>query len=210
MLSGIASDMLYGITLAILSIGNIMKKTLSAIAITACLMSLSAHASQSPVMFSTLNGFNAPAANTVGGVRLSVLHGKVNEVKGVDFSFIGLSETDSTVGVNFGLMFGAAKVNQNMTGVSAGILNWMPGETVGVNVGTVNVTGDVKGLNLGVVNFSKGNTLVDFATVSISQQSTVQFGFFNMTENIEGVQIGLLNCADNGFFKCFPFINFSI
>ncbi|MDF5517790.1 phaC PHA synthase, partial [Vibrio parahaemolyticus] len=22
-------------------------------------------------------------------------------------------------------------------------------------------------------------------------------------------QIGLLNCADNGFFKCFPLINFA-
>ncbi|NMR95175.1 phaC PHA synthase, partial [Vibrio parahaemolyticus] len=26
---------------------------------------------------------------------------------------------------------------------------------------------------------------------------------------IDGVQIGLLNCADNGFFKCFPLINFA-
>ncbi|MDW1987890.1 phaC PHA synthase, partial [Vibrio sp. 811] len=26
---------------------------------------------------------------------------------------------------------------------------------------------------------------------------------------IDGVQIGLLNCADNGFFKCFPIINFA-
>ena len=26
---------------------------------------------------------------------------------------------------------------------------------------------------------------------------------------IEGVQVGLINCADNGFFKCFPIINFA-
>ncbi|MCQ6498155.1 phaC PHA synthase, partial [Vibrio parahaemolyticus] len=25
----------------------------------------------------------------------------------------------------------------------------------------------------------------------------------------DGVQIGLLNCADNGFFKCFPINNFA-
>lgn len=188
-----------------------MKKLLSVVAVTVALasVSVSVQAEQTPVMFSSLNGFNAPAADSVSGARLSVLHGKVSEVKGVDFSVLGMSETDTTVGVNFGLFFGAAKVNKSMTGVSAGIFNWIPGKTVGANLGAVNITGDVKGANLGVVNYSEGDTVFDWAVVSISKSSTVQLGIFNMTENIKGVQIGLLNCADNGFFKCFPIVNFA-
>ena len=186
-----------------------MKKTLTAIAMIAGLASFGVQASQTPVMFSSLNGFNAPAADTVSGVNLAVLHGKIQQVKGVNFSVVGMSETDTTVGVNLGLFFGAAKVNKSMTGASLGIFNWMPGQTVGANLGAVNITGDVKGANLGLVNYSEGDTTFDLAAVSISKSSTVQLGFVNITENIKGVQIGLLNCADNGFFKCFPIINFA-
>jgi len=185
-----------------------MKKLLSTIAVVTALTSVSVQADQTPVMFSSLNGFNAPAADSVGGVRLAVLHGKVNEVKGVDFALIGMSETNKTTGVNLGI-WGAAKVNQSMTGASLGIFNWIPGQTVGANLGAVNITGDVKGANLGFVNYSEGDTTFDWAAVSISKSSTVQLGFVNMTDNIKGVQIGLLNCADNGFFKCFPIINFA-
>lgn len=185
-----------------------MKKQLSAIAIAAGLMSMGVQANQTPVMFSSLNGFNAPAATEVGGVRLAVLHGKVEKVTGVDIALIALSETDTTVGVNLGF-FGAAKVNNSMTGASLGFFNWMPGNTVGANLGAVNVTGDVKGANVALVNYSEGNTLVDVAFASFSKASTVQVGFFNKTEKIDGVQIGLINCADNGFFKCFPIVNFA-
>lgn len=185
-----------------------MKKLLSAVAVISALTSVSVLANQTPVMFSSLNGFNAAQADAVGGVRLAVLHGKVNEVKGVDIALLGMSETDKTTGVNFGI-WGAHKVNQSMTGASLGLFNWTPGQTVGANVGAVNVTGNVKGANLGFVNYSEGDTLFDLAAVSISKSSTVQLGFVNMTDNIKGVQIGLLNCADNGFFKCFPFVNFA-
>ena len=184
-----------------------MKKLITALTIVASATSVSAFAS-SPVMFSSLNNFNAPNSQAVGGVRLAVLHGKVNEVKGVDIAVLGLSETEKTTGVNLGF-FGAAKVNQEMKGVSIGFLNWMEGNSTGVNFGTVNVTNNVKGANVSFINYSEGNTLVDLGTVSISARSTVQVGFFNMTDKIEGVQIGLLNCADNGFFKCFPFVNWA-
>ncbi|WP_117235996.1 VC2662 family protein [Vibrio maerlii] len=185
-----------------------MKKTISALAMAAALAAPAAMAS-SPVMFSTLNGFNAPDDSAVGGVRLSVLHGKVNEVKGVDFSVLGLSETDRTTGVNFGLFFGASKVNQEMKGASLGLFNWNTGSTTGVNLGAVNITNDVKGLNLSTVNYSEGYTMADVGLASISEKSNFQLGFFNMTDEIDGVQIGLINCADNGFFKCFPIVNFA-
>ncbi|TEW56198.1 phaC PHA synthase [Psychromonas sp. RZ22] len=186
-----------------------MKKQLAAIAIATSLLSVSVQAAdKTPIMFSSVNGFNAPNASEVTGVRLAALHGKVDKVTGLDIALLGMSETNTTVGVNYGI-FGGHKVNKSMTGASLGIFNWSPGETLGANLGIVNVTGNVKGANVSAVNYSEGNTMVDVAFVSISKQSTVQVGIFNKTAKIDGVQVGLINCADNGFFKCFPIVNFA-
>ncbi|PKH02953.1 phaC PHA synthase [Psychromonas sp. MB-3u-54] len=185
-----------------------MKKLLPVVTVLAGLLSPALQASQTPVMFSTIDGFNAPNAESVKGVRLSVFHGRVNEVKGLDLAAFGLSETNKTTGVNLNF-FGAAKVNQEMTGASLGIVNWQEGNTVGANIGALNLTNNVKGANISLVNYSTGHTLVDVGAVSFSQQSTVQVGLFNKTTQLDGIQIGLLNCADNGFFKCFPLVNWS-
>ncbi|EJK2116824.1 phaC PHA synthase [Vibrio navarrensis] len=183
-----------------------MKKSVIAMAVVA-LSSTTAMAA-TPVMFSSLNNFNAPDENAVSGVRLAALYGKVEELKGVDVAVVGLSETDRTTGVNLGF-FGASKVNQEMTGASLGFFNWNTGKTTGANVGAVNITNDVKGANVSFVNYSEGNTMVDVGAANFSDTSTVQVGVFNKTAKIEGVQIGLINCADNGFFPCFPLINFA-
>lgn len=184
-----------------------LKKFIPALAL-AAFVSAPAMAS-APVMFSTMNGYNAPDADAVGGVRLSVLHGQVDEVKGVDFSVLGMSETKRTTGVNFGLFFGGAKVTEEMKGASLGLFNWNTGSTTGVNLAAVNVTNDVNGLNWSAVNYSEGYTKADIGVASISEKSNFQLGIFNKTNTIDGVQIGLINCADNGFFKCFPIINFA-
>lgn len=186
-----------------------MKKQLAALAIVTSLFGASVQADETPVMFSSINDFNAPNASAVKGVNLSALHGQVDQVKGVNFSLLGLSETETTVGVNFDLFLGIHKVNQSMTGASLGIFNWMPGKTTGANLAALNVTGDVEGANVAFVNYSEGNTMVDVGAASISKQSTVQVSIFNMTDQIDGVQIGIINCAKNGFLPCFPIINFA-
>ena len=119
-----------------------------------------------------------------------------------------MSESQKMTGVNFGI-FGAHKVNSEMTGASFGIFNWMDGNMTGANLGLVNITNNVTGANLSFVNVSEGKTSVDIGAANISQKSNVQVGIFNKTAKIEGVQIGLINCADNGFFKCFPIVNFA-
>lgn len=91
--------------------------------------------------------------------------------------------------MNFGLFFGASKVNQEMTGASLGLLNWNTGNTYGANLGFVNLTHDVKGANLSFVNYSEGNTLVDLGAANFSNTSTVQFGLFNKTEKIEACRL---------------------
>lgn len=185
-----------------------MKKSIATFALTTLFASTMVNAA-TPVMFSSIDNFNAPDNSNVAGVRLSALHGKVDTLKGVDFSVIGLSETNKTTGVNFGLFLGASKVNQEMTGASLGLLNWNEGLTTGVNLGAVNLTNDVRGANVSFVNFSEGDTMVDVGAVNMSNESTVQVGIFNKTAKIEGVQVGIINCADNGFLPCFPIINFA-
>ncbi|CCN69180.1 VC2662 family protein [Vibrio nigripulchritudo] len=187
-----------------------MKKLMSVAAVTAALVSPVTMAQDSVAMFSTLDGYNAPSNDAVGGVRLSVLHGKVSAVKGVDVSVLGMSETDTTTGLNLGMFFGASKVNKEMKGLSLGLFNWNTGSTKGANFGIVNLTNDVKGVNVSAVNYSEGFTMADVGLVSLSEKSNIQLGVFNKTKQIEGVQIGLINCADNGFLPCFPLVNFAI
>ncbi|CAM3762208.1 VC2662 family protein [Parendozoicomonas haliclonae] len=185
-----------------------MKKLFKALAVASVMVSSSVFAN-SPAMFSTLDGTNLPEQSAVGGVRFSVLHGQVNEVKGIDISALGLSESDRTTGLNLGIFFGASKVNQEMKGVSFSALNWNEGQATGLNLGFVNLTNNVKGLNLSAVNFSEGHTMADVGFFSLSAKSNFQLGFVNVTDHIDGVQIGLVNCAENGFFKCFPLVNFA-
>lgn len=184
-----------------------MKKTLTTVVFSLLYSGLTIAAT--PVMFSSIDNFNAPDNDNVAGVRLSALHGKVDTLKGVDFAVVGISETNTTTGVNFGLFLGASKVNQQMTGASLGLLNWNEGLTTGVNLGAVNLTNDVKGANVSFVNYSEGDTMVDVGAVNLSSESTVQVGIFNKTSKIDGVQVGIINCADNGFLPCFPIFNFA-
>ena len=62
--------------------------------------------------------------------------------------------------------------------------------------------------NWSVVNYAKGHTVADVGLVNISDSSNFQLSFFNMTRKIEGLQIGLLSCAGNGFLPCFVLFNF--
>ncbi|WP_022941149.1 VC2662 family protein [Psychromonas hadalis] len=183
-----------------------MKKTVTTLALLSAFTVPHAIAENAPVMFSS-TGFNAPAnTTTVKGFRLAMLHGKVDNLVGVDFALFGLSETKTTMGANLNF-FGAAKVTEQMTGASFGLVNIMQGEVLGANFGIVNLTNNVEGANISVVNYSKGNTMVDVGIVSFSKESLVQVGIFNKTEKITAVQVGIWNCADNGFFKCFPLFN---
>lgn len=189
---------------------DIMNKSTASIAALISLVSCSALADSAPIMFSSLNGFNAPEAAEVKGVRLALLHGQTGDVTGVDFSLLGMSESQNITGVNFPLVIGANKVNGNMTGASFGLFNWHEGSDLGANLGLVNVTNNVKGANVSTVNYSEGYTMVDVGAVNLSNDSHVQVGFFNMTTEIKGVQVGLLNCAENGFLPCFPIVNFAM
>lgn len=188
-----------------------MNKLLTTFAIVLATFTMTATADDAAVQFSSLNGFNAPASDTVTGVRFPALYGKTATVTGVDLHLMAISEVDDFKGVQFPLLVaGANHINNSMTGVAFGVWNWNKGQATGVNIATVNVTNNVKGLNLGVVNVSTGDTSFDWSAANISKSSGAQLGIFNMTDEISVVQIGLINCAKNGFLPCFPFVNFAV
>jgi hypothetical protein len=44
--------------------------------------------------------------------------------------------------------------------------------------------------------------------LNVSDRSTAQLGFINVTEELESFQIGFVNVAENGFLPVFPIFNF--
>ena len=73
------------------------------------------------------------------------------------------------------------------------------------------------------MQIADGATMVDVGGLNVSNRSTVQVGFINVTEKITSVQIGFvnvtneiksfqfgfLNIAKNGFLPVFPVFNFA-
>ncbi len=172
--------------------------------------SFTAMAESTPIQFSFFD-FNAPKTKDVSGVRFPAIYGKQGgNVAGVDFQLLAYSEMESLKGVSYPLILvGANRIKGDMTGASFGLMNWHEGTDIGANLGLLNLTQSMKtGANLGGVNIAKGYTMVDISLVNLSAKSNFQLGIFNKTDEIAGVQIGLINCAKDGFLPCFPFVLF--
>lgn len=191
-----------------------------------------------PVQLS-LPGVNLPASEQVTGVRLDLLYGKTQQVKGLDLPLFALSDTNDFTGLQLGLGLGAGRVRNHFKGIAVTLFNWHEGQDVGGNLGFVNytrsvsgvnlggianVTGDVYGLNVaGLVNYTGGVRGLNFAPVNVSRgkalasigfvnyadSATFQLGFFNATQHLDGIQIGLGNYAPNGILPVMPLVNFS-
>jgi len=183
-------------------------KSLLAGAILSMLTIGPAHAG-TPIQFSFFD-FNAPEASEVSGVRFPAIYGKGGgDITGLDLQLLAYSEMESLKGVSVPLLLGGAnRIKGEMVGVSAGLFNWHEGQDTGLNIGGVNVTNNVKGMNWGVVNIAEGYSVADIGTVNISQKSNFQLSAVNVTEELDGLQIGFLNCAKNGFLPCFVLFNF--
>lgn len=152
-------------------------------------------------------GFRAPDADGVNGFRTSLLIGQVDRMKGFDLGILSLSKSGNLTG--FALVFGVSQISGPVTGGSFALINMREGTATGGTVGFVNVVNSIdEGANVGFVNLTEGYSQVDVGGFSMSEKSRVQVGMVNMTKEIQSVQIGLINFADNGFFKVFPFFNY--
>jgi hypothetical protein len=152
-------------------------------------------------------GLRAPDDPNVSGLRFSVLHGSNQSVRGVDLGLLSLSETAALSG--FSGVLGMGKLTGSMSGCAASLINIHTGEDTGLNAALINRVRTLKsGANVSLVNIADGYTMVDVGGLNVSDQSTVQLGFLNVTKQIKGVQLGILNLAENGFLPMFPLFNF--
>lgn len=160
-----------------------------------------------PFQFAAPN-LQVPRNPDVSGVRLSIIHGKNRNQRGLDLGLLSMSETSRLSGL--ALIAGISKVTGGMSaGAAFSLVNWHTGSDSGMNGAFINILNDTQGaFNTGFVTVAEGATAVDLGGVNVSRRSTVQIGFLNITDEIKSFQFGFLNMAKNGFLPMFPVVNF--
>jgi hypothetical protein len=108
------------------------------------------------------------------------------------------------------LIGGISRVTGDMAGGAAlSLVNWHSGSDSGMNGAFMNFLNNTEdAFNLGFITVADGATAVDVGGFQISESSTAQIGFVNVTNEIKSFQFGFLNIADNGFLPIFPIVNF--
>ena len=158
-----------------------LKPTLLAAAAT-LLVSGSALADDKPVNFTLFNPVQIFDDQTsIKGFRFNVLYGYNRNLTGVDLGII----------VN--------RLDGDLTGGQLGIVNWTEtGKVTGGQIGTVNIhTANVVGAQVGAFNYAK-------------EVTGLQWGVVNYAERLNnGLQIGIVNIAKNGFLPVFVIVNFN-
>jgi hypothetical protein len=173
---------------------------------TSLLFLSSAALAATPLQFAAPN-VQAPPDPQVDGARFSVLHGENASVHGVDLGLLSLSETESLTG--FSAVLGISRVTGRMQGCSSALMNVHSSRDTGLNAAFVNRVHTIEqGANVGFVNVTDDYTLVDVGGLNVSDRSTAQLGFINVTEKLESFQLGFINVAKNGFLPVFPIFNF--
>jgi hypothetical protein len=174
-------------------------------------LALLAHANlafaEAPLQFAVGTG-RVPDDPNVNGIRLSFLQGVNESVRGLDLGLLSVSETGTLSGL--ALIAGVGKVSGDMTGGAAiSLINIHDGRDAGLNAAFINRLGSPEqAVNIGFVQIADGETLLDIGGLNVSERSTVQLGFINVTDEIKGFQFGFLNIASNGFLPFFPIFNF--
>lgn len=176
------------------------------LALSVLLLAAPAARADSVVQFAAPN-LRAPDDPDVSGARFSVFYGKNRRIRGIDLGLFSLSETEHLVG--FRSIVGVGKVTGTSTGLANAVMNVHTGVDTGVNAAFLNHVNTMKnGVDIAFVNVADGYSMVDLGGINVSDRSTVQLGFVNMTKEISAVQLGFLNIAENGFLPIFPFFNF--
>ena len=177
---------------------------------TLCLLLLAfGHAASAETSFQfAAPNHQSPKDPDVNGVRLAIFHGKNRSVRGFDLGLLSLSETSKLSGLS--LVLGVGKVTGEMSGGAAiSLVNVHTGNDTGLNAAFVNrIHSGERAVDVGFVNIADGTTMVDVGGLNVSNRSTAQVGFINVTKQITGFQFGFLNIAENGFLPVFPIFNF--
>jgi hypothetical protein len=151
-------------------------------------------------------GARAPEDPNVDGFRLVLFYGKNQSVGGFDLGVASLSEAANASG--FSMIWGLGRVTGRSSGLASSFVNVHSGVDTGVNAAFINSVDTLKsGANIGFINVTDGYSNVDVSGMGISKKSKVQVGFVNITGEIESLQIGFLNVAENGIFPVLPLFN---
>ena len=128
-----------------------------------------------------------------------------HEVTGLDFG-IG-SKTDSVTGLQLDLIW--SETNYQLKGVSSAWLVNMANQVKGFQTAAFVRATDVVGVQLGAVNMTQSVNGVQVAFYNQAEQlHGLQLGFINYAREInQGLQIGLLNIAENGYLPVMVFVN---
>jgi hypothetical protein len=155
-------------------------------------------------------GIRVPSDPDVNGFRFSILYGDNENMSGLDMGLVSMSESKTLSGV--ALVLGFHKLTGDMDGGAAfSFANFHSGSDSGLNAAFINkVNNSPEALNFGFVNLADGNTMLDIGGINLSDTSTAQLGFINITKKIKGFQLGFINIAQNGFLPVFPFFNFAV
>jgi hypothetical protein len=185
-----------------------VKRAIPSVCLIICLVLMAGTASAATGFQLGVPNANAPSDPDVSGMRLSFIWGKNRSQSGLDFGLLSMSETSRLSGL--ALVAGVSRVTGEMdAGVALSLINFHSGRDSGMNGAFINVLNDADGaFNTGFVTIAQGETFVDLGGVNVSESSTVQIGFINVTKKLKSFQFGFINMAENGFLPIFPIFNF--
>lgn len=182
-----------------------------------------------PLMLSLYTPVEIPwwsDAWNVHGLRLNLIYGNCEDMKGLDVGLVSRSTTFSGLQLS-GFNFTDEDVHMTLSLGAAG--NWVEGSYTGFQLGGLMnvVKGDATALQLGSVNFVAGTFtglqagLVNVVTAQVKNGWQLglwnhaneldrggQVGLFNYIRDISnGLQIGLINIIEHNEYPCVPIVN---
>ena len=160
-----------------------------------------------PVQFSLWAPAQWPDIDTnVSGLRLNLLYGVSNEVRGVSLGLVNRS-TGTLKGLEFG---GASIVDGDFSGFQwTYVYNKTAGVFVGWQSSLINLSGTFTGVATGGYNQADTGNGLQLGLVNNTKSfEGVQIALFNQTENMHGLQIGIINIIKNKEkLSLFPIVN---
>jgi hypothetical protein len=175
-----------------------MRTSSLTVLLAASFVAASSASAQSPIQVSLFDPVQIISdANAVAGVRLNVIYTKNSNVTFLDLGFGYNLTTGNGTGIQWALV---PRTQGTFTGWQSGFVSVTEGAFTGLQTGAVTMAGSgSKGVQYGFVNVAKG-------------WNGLQLGVVNVADNMKdgGLQIGLINVIkQGGQFPVFPIVNWT-
>jgi hypothetical protein len=124
-----------------------------------CGLSQDASAS-TPIKLSLLPNIGIPQDNVVQGLDIGIIGDSLQEMQGVQWSWI----YSDTKGKLSGVQFGLVNISNDVAGVQWGFYNQAK-SVVGVQLGAINMADTLKGIQIGLVNIIRTGAPLPFMVI---------------------------------------------